>query len=61
MNQLTFFQIKAGRNYGVADLDADLKGIMKREGCKGENICFIFDESNVLGPARKNERVISIG
>ena len=24
---------------------------MKRAGCKGEKICFIFDESNVLGPA----------
>ena len=31
--------------------DADLRGIMKRAGCKGEKICFIFDESNVLGPA----------
>ena len=51
MNELTVFQIKAGRNYGVADFDADLRGIMKRSGCKGEKICFIFDESNVLGPA----------
>ena len=24
---------------------------MKRAGCKGEKICFIFDESNVLSPA----------
>ena len=51
LNNLTVFQIKAGRNYGVADFDADLRGIMKRAGCKGEKICFIFDESNVLGPA----------
>ena len=51
MNNLTVFQIKAGRNYGVADFDADLRNIMKRSGCKGEKICFIFDESNVLGPA----------
>ncbi|MCQ2815661.1 MAG: AAA family ATPase [archaeon] len=51
MNNLTVFQIKAGRNYGVADFDADLRAIMKRAGCKGEKICFIFDESNVLGPA----------
>ena len=51
MNNLTVFQIKAGRNYGVADFDADLRSIMKRAGCKGEKICFIFDESNVLGPA----------
>ena len=51
LNNLTVFQIKAGRNYGVSDFDADLRGIMKRAGCKGEKICFIFDESNVLGPA----------
>ena len=51
MNELTVFQIKAGRNYGVADFDADLRSIMKRAGCKGEKICFIFDESNILGPA----------
>ena len=51
LNNLTVFQIKAGRNYGVGDFDADLRGIMKRAGCKGEKICFIFDESNVLGPA----------
>ena len=51
LNNLTVFQIKAGRNYGVADFDSDLRNIMKRAGCKGEKICFIFDESNVLGPA----------
>ena len=51
LNNLTVFQIKAGRNYGVADFDGDLRNIMKRAGCKGEKICFIFDESNVLGPA----------
>ena len=51
LNNLTVFQIKAGRNYDVTDFDADLRGIMKRAGCKGEKICFIFDESNVLGPA----------
>jgi len=51
MNNLTVFQIKAGRNYSVEDFDTDLRAIMKRAGCKGEKICFIFDESNVLGPA----------
>lgn len=51
MNNLTVFQIKAGRNYSVNDFDDDLRSIMKRSGCKGEKICFIFDESNVLGPA----------
>ena len=51
MNNLTVFQIKAGRSYSVEDFDDDLRNIMKRSGCKGEKICFIFDESNVLGPA----------
>ena len=51
MNNLSVFQIKAGRNYSVEDFDDDLRGVMKRAGCKGERICFIFDESNVLGVA----------
>jgi len=51
MNHLNIFQIKAGRNYGLEDFDDDLRHVMKRAGCKGEKICFIFDESNVLGPA----------
>ena len=51
MNNLTVFQIKAGRTYTVMDFDDDLRQIMKRAGCKGEKICFIFDESNVLSPA----------
>ena len=51
MNNLTVFQIKAGRNYGLDDFDNDLRGVMKRSGCKGEKITFIFDESNVLSVA----------
>ena len=51
LNNLSVFQIKAGRNYSVADFDDDLRGVMRRAGCKSEKICFIFDESNVLGPA----------
>lgn len=51
MNNLIVFQIKAGRSYSVEDFDNDLRSVMKRAGCKGEKICFIFDESNVLGPA----------
>lgn len=51
MNNLSVFQIKAGRNYSVEDFDDDLRGVMKRAGCKGERICFIFDESNVLSTA----------
>ena len=51
MNNLSVFQIKAGRNYSVEDFDDDLRSVMKRSGCKGERICFIFDESNVLSTA----------
>ena len=51
MNNLSVFQIKAGRNYSVYDFDDDLRTVMKRAGCKMEKICFIFDESNVLGAA----------
>ena len=51
MNGLSVFQIKAGRNYTLADFDANLREVMKRAGCKLEKICFIFDESNVLSVA----------
>lgn len=51
MNNLTVFQIKAGRKYSLMDFDVDLRDVMKRAGVKGEKITFIFDESNVLSPA----------
>ncbi|CAD8134930.1 unnamed protein product [Paramecium octaurelia] len=51
INNLTVFQIKAGRDYQLADFDNDLREVMKRAGAKGEKITFIFDESNVLGPS----------
>ena len=51
MNNLSVFQIKAGRNYSVEDFDDDLRSVMKKAGCRGERICFIFDESNVLSTA----------
>lgn len=51
MNNLSVFQIKAGRNYELSDFDNDLRDVMKRSGVKGEKICFIFDESNVLSVA----------
>ena len=51
MNNLTVFQIKAGRNYSLSDFDNDLRAIMKRAGCYGEKITFIFDESNILSVA----------
>ena len=51
MNNLSVFQIKAGRNYALVDFDNDLREVMKRAGVKQEKICFIFDESNVLSVA----------
>eukprot|EP00397_Hematodinium_sp_SG-2012_P000022 GEMP01000022.1.p1 GENE.GEMP01000022.1~~GEMP01000022.1.p1 ORF type:complete len:4594 (-),score=1270.22 GEMP01000022.1:1053-14834(-) len=51
MNDISVYQIKAGRNYDVTAFENDLRTVMKRAGVKGERISFIFDESNVLGPA----------
>ncbi|KAJ1568194.1 Cytoplasmic dynein 1 heavy chain 1, partial [Cladochytrium tenue] len=48
MNGLSVFQIKAHNKYTAADFDDDLRGVLRRAGCKGEKICFIMDESNVL-------------
>ena len=51
INGLKVFQIKAGRNYSLANFDEDLRDVMKRAGCRMEKITFIFDESNVLSVA----------
>ncbi len=51
MNNISVFQIKAGRTYSVTDFDEDLRTVMKRAGIKQEKICFVFDESNVLSAA----------
>ncbi|KAJ3107335.1 Cytoplasmic dynein 1 heavy chain 1, partial [Phlyctochytrium bullatum] len=48
MNGLSLFQIKVHNKYSAADFDEDLRIILRRAGCKGEKICFIMDESNVL-------------
>eukprot|EP01064_Diplonema_japonicum_P034641 TRINITY_DN7253_c0_g2_i1.p1 TRINITY_DN7253_c0_g2~~TRINITY_DN7253_c0_g2_i1.p1 ORF type:complete len:4818 (+),score=1605.91 TRINITY_DN7253_c0_g2_i1:85-14538(+) len=45
---MTIFQIKAHRGYTIVDFEEDLRTVLKRAGCKGEKICFIFDESNVM-------------
>ena len=51
MNGIKVFQIKLSRKYGLEDFDEDLRAVMKRAGCAGEKVCFIFDESNVLSTA----------
>ncbi|TQS39101.1 hypothetical protein Golomagni_00379 [Golovinomyces magnicellulatus] len=48
MNGLKVFQIKVHGKYSAEDFDEDLRNVLRRSGCKGEKICFIMDESNVL-------------
>ena len=48
MNGLKVFQIKVHGKYSSEDFDEDLREVLRRSGCKGEKICFIMDESNVL-------------
>ncbi|KAI9173154.1 dynein heavy chain [Blastocladiella emersonii ATCC 22665] len=48
MNGFSVFQIKAHNKYTGDDFDEDLRHVLRRAGCKGEKICFIMDESNVL-------------
>ena len=48
MNGLKVFQIKVHGRYSAEDFDEDLRDVLRRSGCKGEKICFIMDESNVL-------------
>ncbi|KAH0545547.1 hypothetical protein FGG08_000378 [Glutinoglossum americanum] len=48
MNGLKVFQIKVHGRYSAEDFDDDLREVLRRCGCKGEKICFIMDESNVL-------------
>ncbi|KAF7196635.1 Dynein heavy chain, cytoplasmic [Pseudocercospora fuligena] len=48
MNGLSVFQIKVHGRYSSEDFDEDLRTVLRRCGCKGEKICFIMDESNVL-------------
>ncbi|KAI8873838.1 hypothetical protein GQ42DRAFT_152391 [Ramicandelaber brevisporus] len=48
LNGISVFQVKVHSKYTGADFDEDLRQVLKRSGCKGEKICFIMDESNVL-------------
>ncbi|KAF2488243.1 dynein heavy chain, N-terminal region 2-domain-containing protein [Neohortaea acidophila] len=48
MNGLSIFQIKVHGRYSAEDFDEDLRNVLRRCGCRGEKICFIMDESNVL-------------
>lgn len=48
MNGLSIYQLQVSSQYTAADFDDDLRQVLRRAGCKGEKICFIMDESNVL-------------
>ncbi|KAF2129349.1 dynein heavy chain [Dothidotthia symphoricarpi CBS 119687] len=48
MNNLSVYQIKVHGKYSGEDFDEDLRNVLRRCGCKGEKICFIMDEANVL-------------
>jgi hypothetical protein len=48
LNRLSIFQIKVSNKCTGDDFDDDLWIVLRRFGCKGEKICFIMDESNVL-------------
>ncbi|PHH90699.1 hypothetical protein CDD83_2886 [Cordyceps sp. RAO-2017] len=48
MNGLKVFQIKVHGRYSGDDFDEDLRDVLRRCGCKGEKMCFIMDEANVL-------------
>ncbi|KAJ8579419.1 hypothetical protein M405DRAFT_886474, partial [Rhizopogon salebrosus TDB-379] len=48
LNRLSIFQIKVSNKYTGDDFDDDIRIVLRRSGCKGEKICFIMDESNVL-------------
>ncbi|KAI4119433.1 MAG: hypothetical protein LQ345_000679 [Seirophora villosa] len=51
MNGLKVFQIKVHGRYSAQDFDDDLRDVLRRCGCRGEKVCFIMDESNVLDSA----------
>nr|CCA15174.1 Cytoplasmic dynein 1 heavy chain 1 putative [Albugo laibachii Nc14] len=51
MNGMSVFQIKLTSRYTLENFDEDLRVVLKRCGCDGERVCFIFDESNILSSA----------
>ncbi|KAJ3273119.1 hypothetical protein HDV01_004758 [Terramyces sp. JEL0728] len=48
MNGISVFQPAMESKYSISDFDDDLRIVLKRSGCKGEKICFIIDEANVM-------------
>lgn len=51
MNGLSIYQLRVHRRYSAADFDEDLRTVLRRCGCRGERICFILDEANIMDSA----------
>ncbi|KAJ3372368.1 hypothetical protein HDU91_003796, partial [Kappamyces sp. JEL0680] len=51
MNGAALHQPVMHAKYSISDFDDDLKVVLKRAGCKGEKICLLLDESNIVDPS----------
>eukprot|EP00842_Homolaphlyctis_polyrhiza_P001698 jgi/Hompol1/2529/HPOL_006034-RA len=51
MNGVSVFQCNMHAKYTATDFDDDLRNVLRRSGCKGEQICFVLDEGNVMDTA----------
>ncbi|KAG5504985.1 hypothetical protein JKF63_04432 [Porcisia hertigi] len=51
MRGFSTFSLMVHRGYDLDDFEHDLRGVLRRAGCKRERICFLFDESNILQPS----------
>eukprot|EP00796_Vickermania_ingenoplastis_P010182 gene10185-7133_t len=51
MRGYSVFWLKVHREYDLPAFEEDLRGLLRRSGCKGEKVCFLFDESNIIQPS----------
>ncbi|KAG5479644.1 hypothetical protein CUR178_03406 [Leishmania enriettii] len=51
MRGFSTFALMLHRGYNLNDFEHDLRGVLRRAGCKRERIVFLFDESNILQPS----------
>ncbi|KAG5479103.1 hypothetical protein LSCM1_02952 [Leishmania martiniquensis] len=51
MRGFSTFTLMLHRGYDLNDFEHDLRGLLRRAGCKRERIVFLFDESNILQPS----------
>ena len=48
LNGLSVHQVKVHNKYTMSDFDDELRGVLRRSGCRGERIAFVIDESKVF-------------